>query len=658
MDRENAPQIAESRIDALGHIITDTTNQKIDVFSAENVGVDRAQIYQSWAIGKFAANDVVYDALDRYKLAGFDTNKEKWTQLLEHISGVTAIANHLEGLLEKYGAAEIDSDHIYTATLLDNIDKPQAIEAGTEALDTATLIHDIEKPAELAAGAGGLENSRDNPVLREGRLWTYLHEQGISDEIILAAQNTGRSDRFFSELDDYSDDAVKKALEDRQALANLLSIDRDEIDTMSPSERRRASIEAKGRLAALVGISDAMAAQFRFQGFSENDIDSMSKHYLTYKTDPESVAFFGQDWPEYYKEVRRYLIAQVPAKNRAELEKELDDLDHETVFNDTVLPEVLGKIAMARVSQQARNGERTIYDRLKYDRFQAVTTWERAKDKHNEDVTFSDETTLALADGATDKSGVTYPSGKTGGRELAEIATQIASKSDKIGYPLADEITEKVREFYQKNNPEALTDSSKRAATTLVVAKLIEDRLVVTQIGDTNFRITMEDGSQHIFTNGKRIDKENARIRSEHIATELEHFVDTHQREPSDEERKNIVANGRAVILDRLKNQHTLQNNGDDEQYGYGTIDGTAIPQTFTSGAPTNYVNVFTFPRDAVTQIEIVSDGFYEEFPSESDQASYEALYDTIHEEDPEKIKAFQSTKPIDDASVLIAKLR
>lgn len=686
--------LPEEKIDDLGHIIRAGAadeahadyNPQVDVFSHLKEG-DRAQIYQMWAIDKFASNPIAFDALKAFGLAGEGaTEKEKWTQLLEHIAGVTAIADHLEGLLEKYGVTTIDKDKLEAATLFDSLQKPYAVEAGIGLRDesplrTATLVHDIEKPAELAAAkemtanpAGGLENSLDNPVLREGRLWQYLHERGESDDVILAAQNTGRSDRFYSseatyekvvdnavrngsiqdyERGDVLESLLKKASLQRDALGELLHEPYEAVEAMSPAERRQASIEAKGMLAALVGFSDAMAAQFKLQGLSEASIDGMTKYYLSRKKDPESVAFFGEDWPEYYKAVRRYLINQVPESHRDAFAAELDGLTHERVFNETVLPEVLGAHAMQR------EAESTAYDKLKY-KMELVGSWTKAKNtdpSKNEDVTVASNEVLVLADGATDKTGITYPSGKSGGRELADIASQVAARSKKSGYELADEITQAVRAFYEDNNPDALDDPSKRAATTLVTARVIGNKTVVTQIGDSNIRVTFKDGTRQVFTNDKLIDEENARLRSEHIQHELHRFTDEHGREPNEDERDTIVASGRGVIQQRLNEQYKLQNNGEDREYGYGTIDGMTIPRTFSDGTPTGFVKEYTFDSESIDTIELVSDGFYGAFPDVASQAEYAALYDRLHAEDPDKYLTYLSTKPNDDATVLIARL-
>lgn len=692
--------LPEERIDDLGHILRAGVadkghadyNPQIDVFSKLKEG-DRAQIYQMWAIDKFASNPIAFDALKTFGLAGAGaTEKEKWTQLLEHIAGVTAIADHIESLLEKYGATAVDKDKLEAATLFDSLQKPYAVKAGIELRDetplrTATLVHDIEKPAELAVAkemradaAGGLENSLDNPVLREGRLWQYLHAMGESDEVIQAAQNTGRSDRFYSSDATYEkvvDDAVrngsilesekgevlesllKKASLQRDALGELLHEPSDIIEAMSPTERRQASIEAKGMLAALVGFSDAMAAQFRLQGLSEASIDGMTKYYLSRKKDPESVAFFGEDWPEYYKTVRRYLIGQVPGPNRDGFTAELDSLTQERVFNETVLPEVLGAHSMQNAAELRSDDQPNAYDKLKY-RMELIGTWTKAKNtdpSKNEDKIIATNEALVLADGATDKTGISYPSGKSGGRELAEIAAQVAAHSDKSGYELADDVTEAVRAFYELNNPDALADPSKRAATTLVVARTDGDKTVVTQIGDSNIRITFKDGTRQVFTNDKLIDAENAGMRSEHIQNELARFTDEHGRAPDEDERSAIIASGRGVIQQRLNEQYKLQNNADARDYGYGTIDGMTIPREFSDGTPTGFVKEYLFDSESIDTIELVSDGFYGAFPDVASQDEYEKLYDRLHAEDPDKYLTYLSTKPNDDATVLIARL-
>lgn len=288
--------------------------------------------------------------------------------------------------------------------------------------------------------------------------------------------------------------------------------------------------------------------------------------------------------------------------------------------------------------------------------FKDISAWTVPKSgdlSQNEDQFFVNDDVLVLADGATDKSGVRYPSGKTGGRELAELAVGVAAQSTKAGYELASDITARVQELYRGNNPDALINPGKRATTMLAVARIALDDLVITQIGDANIRLTMVDGAQHILTNDKLIDAENAEMRSRYIRAQLA-LLD---RQPTTEELEDIVSRGRGVIQARLNTQYMVQNNADDKVYGYGTIDGQSIPEWFSDGTPTEFVKTLTVPADEVARIELVSDGFYGEFPGEQSRGAYSQLFDEIHAEDPHKYLKYLSTKSCDDATVVIATL-
>lgn len=379
----------DNRIDDFGHIITagrakpgqDEYSDKIEVF--RNGGADdvvdtddpkfmynselglehgaRAQVWQMWAIDTFTSDEVAYEAFMLFGLAGDEAeDKLNWVQLLEHISGTTANSLAIAMLMKKYGH-DIDLHKVVQATLLD-AEKPSAIQEGVrmrtelEKLKTASNIHDVEKRKEVLAGramaqgvtSSGLENSRDNPVIRDGKAWIYFHEQGVGDDVIIAAQNTGRADRYFSDLDHYDEKGVKKALEDREKLAELIRVDRNVIDAMTPDERRWASIDGKGTLAAIVGFGDAMSSQAKLQGLSVSAIESQAGFYTDAdrnpyaKTDSESVFFFGEDWPGYYKQDRAYLISKIPKENQAAFAAELDKLNYQRVFNDVVLPQTVG----------------------------------------------------------------------------------------------------------------------------------------------------------------------------------------------------------------------------------------------------------------------------------------------------------------------------
>lgn len=181
---------------------------------------------------------------------------------------------------------------------------------------------------------------------------------------------------------------------------------------------------------------------------------------------------------------------------------------------------------------------------------------------------------------------------------------------------------------------------------------------MVTQIGDTNIRIHKADGTAIVLTNDKLLDVENATIRAQTIIHELAAFAVQAGRQPNPMECDAIVANGRNTILSRLKLQYLLQNNTTNPTHGYGILDGTAIPRTYEDGSATDYVRCYQFALGSIATIELVSDGFYGDFPAAPRIADYRQLYQHIHQTDPDKYTIYLSTKSKDDASVVLASVK
>lgn len=273
-----------------------------------------------------------------------------------------------------------------------------------------------------------------------------------------------------------------------------------------------------------------------------------------------------------------------------------------------------------------------------------------------EDHVLYDNQALVLADGATDQSGVRYENGRSGGANLARLACELSLRSRQDGYALADEITAGVREFYAKHNTAALDDGAKRAATTLLVARLHENELRLTQIGDSNIRLTFHDQTTRILSNDKEIDDENADRRAQYIEEALASYAQKHGHKPTDNDLEAIVKAAREQISSRLKNQYQLQNNV-DEALGYGIINGQTIPAFRDDGTPTDFVKTYTVNADSLASIELASDGFYGAFAESATVDGYDHLYEEIHRADPHKYKAYRSTKSLDDASVIIARV-
>ncbi len=262
------------------------------------------------------------------------------------------------------------------------------------------------------------------------------------------------------------------------------------------------------------------------------------------------------------------------------------------------------------------------------------------KSECNEDSLVIAENCLAVFDGATDKTGLKFEedpeSGlfRTGGEIASRIGAKVVAQSNAVGIELAKNINSAISSYYEQYNPKAINDSSFRFATTMVAAKILDDTLVVTQIGDSWYRINGEP-----FTNDKKVDEIRAQERQAKIKELLKEGV------PVEE----AAVQGREAILPELKKQHLLQNNPDDK-LGYGALDGSEVPNQEP------YIIVKEFALSDISTIDIVSDGYPILENSESTVENFENEFRRVEEEDPYHYIINPGTKPgIDDRTVVIA---
>ena len=208
------------------------------------------------------------------------------------------------------------------------------------------------------------------------------------------------------------------------------------------------------------------------------------------------------------------------------------------------------------------------------------------------------------------------------------IKSLIVEETFKVKYngkELADYLTAKVSDLYKAINPQALEDGSKRFSSTLVCVRILDNKVLITQIGDTSFRIN----GKEVYKNDKLIDELNAKARSNYIIT------------------TGDIEGGREYIMPLLKNQYLYLNNP-NSILGYGFIDGTKIPDKF--------IKTFEFDLNSIDIIELISDGYFS-LPNKVDIQAYEEEYLKVENEDPYKYKKYLSTKSNDDRTVVIIKI-
>jgi len=258
----------------------------------------------------------------------------------------------------------------------------------------------------------------------------------------------------------------------------------------------------------------------------------------------------------------------------------------------------------------------------------------------NEDQVGFTNTCFTVADGSTGKDPALAARikdiyGVSGGTVAAQLAVQGSLESDFTGQRLVDHLTELIRAEYERNLPEALTDPAHGFATTFVTARIVGEELIVTQVGDTGFRITFRDGHQETFLQEREQDKIDARARSEAIKALMAQGV------PESE----AVPKGREVILESLQAQPALWNNPEDP-LGFGYVNGHTVPPKF--------VQTYAFLLEDVARIEIFSDGFFI-IPDGSTVEDWKRASADATAKDPHRyLNEPLATKPGDDMAVMI----
>jgi hypothetical protein len=168
---------------------------------------------------------------------------------------------------------------------------------------------------------------------------------------------------------------------------------------------------------------------------------------------------------------------------------------------------------------------------------------------------------------------------------------------------------------------EDIQDPKFRFTCGFICIRIVDDKILITYLGDLGFRI---NGSE-IYQEIKQIDIDNSEARSKYI------------RETND------VNGSRDHIRPLLFKQFEYQNNP-QEPLGYGVIDGTDTPAKF--------VKFFEYDLDKIHTIELFSDGYFD-IPQEVSIEAWEKSFEKVEKEDPDKWKKYKSTKSKDDRTIV-----
>lgn len=253
-----------------------------------------------------------------------------------------------------------------------------------------------------------------------------------------------------------------------------------------------------------------------------------------------------------------------------------------------------------------------------------VEVFTKGKDRvRNEDYCGYDKEIFVVADGATDKSGKLYQ-GKTGGEILSRLITATCLETGLAGVKLVRKLSQECIAFYKKNNTLALTNGFYRFAASFVCAKIIKDKLVVTQVGDSAFRV---NGTKTYF---------NTWLVGDLVSEFRARYIQT----------TGDIKRSRQFILPLLKEQYSFYNDA-KSPVGWGVINGTPIPKKF--------IKIYHFPIKGIKSLEIFSDGYYD-IPKGIEVKDWEQMYKNIEKEDPYKYKKYKATKTKDDRTIMVVK--
>ena len=178
---------------------------------------------------------------------------------------------------------------------------------------------------------------------------------------------------------------------------------------------------------------------------------------------------------------------------------------------------------------------------------------------------------------------------------------------------------------------------------SFAAASIIDDKVVITQLGDVGFRI---NGGK-VYDNPKEIDDIHTRMRVEAIN-------EARRRNPT-LTTEELLEIGKNTILQSLRDQVQNYQNRPDQNLGYGVIDGQPVDPKF--------VRVYGFDARAINTLEMFSDGYFK-VGDQSTIQSWEQAFREVEVEDPYKIGKYPTVKGstedifTDDRTVVIAKFQ
>lgn len=240
----------------------------------------------------------------------------------------------------------------------------------------------------------------------------------------------------------------------------------------------------------------------------------------------------------------------------------------------------------------------------------------------NEDFYGNDETTFIVCDGSTSKNDILYDN-QTGGEVASRLIVETTLRCSLTGEELVERLSSALR---KKREELGATAQDYEFGAVMACARIVNDKIIVTQVGDVAFRIN----GKLIYDNPPLIGTLMAELRSQYIKA------------------TGDIPGGREYITPLLTTEYKYRNNP-DSLASYGEINGMDVPRKL--------IRIFEFDLPDIATIELYTDGYYAT-PTRSTVDAFESLHAQIEIEDPDKYTHYLSTKSHDDRTVMIVNFK
>jgi len=262
----------------------------------------------------------------------------------------------------------------------------------------------------------------------------------------------------------------------------------------------------------------------------------------------------------------------------------------------------------------------------------------------NEDGWVVTENTFAVIDGSAPRVNLKFD-GKSSARFAADVVKNVllATNPSVNGRELVVAITKELNKEIDRIGIREIIKRAKEArpAALFIVARIVENKVIVTALGDVSCRI-----------NGKVIHTD--RFKTEDLMTikRIQAMRKAKKKTPSISNEK-LQRIGKLAIQKDLKEQARNYFNNPNSELGLGIINGEAVPDKF--------IKTYTFNLKDIRTLELFSDGYFI-LPKTAKISSWEKAFSIGEKEDPLRWKKYPAVKGVmkgmysDDRTILIVK--